>query len=393
MRRLAAEAGRAGDDVNRTIPLTVVREGERLMRICNACRYCEGFCAVFPAMERRLDFSQHDITYLANLCHDCGECYYSCQYAPPHEFSVNVPLAFAKIRRDTYRHYAWPGTLSVLFTRNGLAMAFAALIVPALFVLALRLLAGPALLAAHSDAAGSFYEVMSYRLMVGVFGAFGLAAALALVAGLVRFWRDTGESWRDFVQPTVLARALSDSFSLRYLDGGGDGCAYPADTPSHSRRWGHHLTFYGFLLCCAATSVAAFYENVLGWSAPYPLFSVPVVLGSVGGVGLLAGPLGLLWLKGLRNPDFKEDTQTRMDVVFVMMLFLTSMTGFLLLALRESAAMGTMLGLHLGVVLGLFATMPYGKFVHGIYRFCALSRNAIEERRETGGASRVGRGE
>ncbi|MEA3115709.1 MAG: citrate/tricarballylate utilization protein, partial [Caballeronia sp.] len=27
-------------------------EGElsRIMQICNACRYCEGFCAVFPAM-------------------------------------------------------------------------------------------------------------------------------------------------------------------------------------------------------------------------------------------------------------------------------------------------------------------------------------------------------
>ncbi|MEA7586048.1 hypothetical protein ONO39_27010, partial [Salmonella enterica subsp. enterica serovar Anatum] len=25
-------------------------EVERVMQVCNACRYCEGFCAVFPAM-------------------------------------------------------------------------------------------------------------------------------------------------------------------------------------------------------------------------------------------------------------------------------------------------------------------------------------------------------
>jgi len=28
-------------------------EVNRVMQICNACRYCEGFCAVFPAMTRR----------------------------------------------------------------------------------------------------------------------------------------------------------------------------------------------------------------------------------------------------------------------------------------------------------------------------------------------------
>ena len=30
------------------------KEVSRIMTICNACRYCEGFCAVFPAMTRRL---------------------------------------------------------------------------------------------------------------------------------------------------------------------------------------------------------------------------------------------------------------------------------------------------------------------------------------------------
>ena len=69
------------------------------MNICNACRYCEGYCAVFPAMERRLTFSEADINYLANLCHNCAECYYACQYAPPHEFAVNVPKVFAEIRK------------------------------------------------------------------------------------------------------------------------------------------------------------------------------------------------------------------------------------------------------------------------------------------------------
>ena len=65
-------------------------EGEvaRTLQICNACRYCEGFCAVFPTMTRRLAFGQADIHYLANLCHNCGACFHACQYAPPQEFAV-----------------------------------------------------------------------------------------------------------------------------------------------------------------------------------------------------------------------------------------------------------------------------------------------------------------
>ena len=78
------------------------------MTICNACRYCEGYCAVFPAMEKRRTFSEADLHYLANLCHNCGECYYACQYAPPHEFAVNVPQALAQIRVESYRQYARP---------------------------------------------------------------------------------------------------------------------------------------------------------------------------------------------------------------------------------------------------------------------------------------------
>ena len=37
--------------------------------------------------------------------------------------------------------------------------------------------------------------------------------------------------------------------------------------------------------------------------------------------------------------------------------------------------------LHLGAVLALFLTMPYGKFVHGLYRAVALLRFHAERRR------------
>ena len=49
--------------------------------------------------------------------------------------------------------------------------------------------------------------------------------------------------------------------------------------------------------------------------------------------------------------------------------------------LRDSALMGVLLVVHLGVVLALFVTLPYGKFVHGIYRVAALVKHSAEKLR------------
>ena len=93
-------------------------EAAREFAICNACRYCESFCAVFPAMTRRLDFAANDVHYLANLCHNCGACLHACQYAPPHEFAVNLPRALAELRAETYVEYAWPKAFGVRIGRR-----------------------------------------------------------------------------------------------------------------------------------------------------------------------------------------------------------------------------------------------------------------------------------
>ena len=362
------------------IPFELIAEGEQAMRLCNACRYCEGFCAVFPAMERRLTFSETDLNFLANLCHDCGECYYACQYAPPHEFALNLPRTFSAIRAKTYQKYAWPGFFSVLFRRNTLAFVLSTIATPGIFLLLLLITLQPqALFSAYTAAEGSFYNIVSHRSMILAFSAVSLGVVAVFAAGLIRFWRDTSRAGGTMPGPRAIGQALRETMQLKYLDGGGEGCAYPADVPSQARRQFHHLTFYGFLLCFAATTVAAFYHNVLGWKAPYPLLSVPVVLGTLGGIGLLIGPLGLLWLKGRRNPDLSEPKQAGMDVNFLVLLLLSSVTGLLLLLLRETTAMGVLLAIHLGVVMGVFITMPYGKFVHALYRFAALVRNAAEQ--------------
>ena len=376
MRQLEALAREAQALAQGHAPLSAHEvEVARQLQICNACRYCEGFCAVFPAMTRRLEFAKADVNYLANLCHNCGACYHACQYAPPHEFAVNVPRAMAKVRLQTYSQYAWPASLGALYKRNGLTVALALAAGLALFMLLAMLLredwAGQAL---H----GNFYAVFPHGLMASLFGAVFGFAVLALGVGVARFWRNISPG---AATPPAAVEAAKNVLALTYLDGGhGDGCNEASDRFTLARRRFHHLTFYGFMLCFAATCVATLYHYVLGLDAPYALNSLPVLLGTAGGVGLLVGPAGLLWLNLRRDPNAGDASQRPMDRGFIALLLLTSATGLALLAWRNSSTMPLLLCAHLGSVLALFATLPYGKFAHGIYRAAALLKWAIEKR-------------
>lgn len=357
-------------------------EADRLMTVCNSCRYCEGLCAVFPAMEMRRAFPDGDLNYLANLCHGCGGCYYDCQFSPPHEYNVNVPKVLADVRAESYAAYAWPRALAPMFARNGLAISLAAALSVAGFIAGFVGWHDPAVLFGTHTGEGAFYRLMPHNAMVAIFGAAFLYAIVAIAMGARAFWHDIAPPMGSPAEPKPLLQAMRDAGELRYLDGGGAGCYNDDEKPADPRKLYHHLTFYGFLLCFASTSVATLYHYGFGRVAPYPWWDLPVVLGTVGGIGLLIGPAGLLAAKWRRDVGLGDRDRAGMGVAFLAMLFLTSLTGLLLLGLRATPAMGVLLALHLGVVFGLFVTMPYGKFVHGIYRFLALVRYAKERRAE-----------
>ena len=169
---------------------------------------------------------------------------------------------------------------------------------------------------------------------------------------------------------------------LKYLDGGhGQGCNNEDDAFTLARRRFHHFTFYGFMLCFAATALGTVYHYALGWQAPYDFPSLPKILGAVGGVALLVGTAGLWKLNRSRHPLHGDAAQKPMDLGFIALLFLISLSGLALWLLRSSPAMAIILCVHLGSVMALFLTMPYGKFAHGFFRSAALLRYAVEKRR------------
>jgi citrate/tricarballylate utilization protein len=354
-----------------------VINARREIEVCNACRYCEGFCAVFPAIEQRREFTAGDIGYLANLCHNCRGCYYACQYAPPHQWGINIPATLAEVRAESYAEYAWPRPLARTFQRNGTLLSLAAALCLALVLfLSIQLNSATNFFGGHGTQPDSFYEIMPLPVMqvVGV-ATFGFSL-LALAMGARNFWRDAGP--HDKVTPSALGIALWDVLTLKNLGGGGNGCNDNSEAFSMRRRYLHHAMFYGFLLCFAATCTGFIDHTFLNRPAPYPLLSLPVGLGTVGGILLIVGTIGLIAMRFADDPVPNVARLRGGDVALLMLLALIAFTGLALLAVRATGAMGLAMSIHLGFVLAFFLMLPYSKMVHGVYRAAALLRRAVE---------------
>lgn len=359
----------------------VLEEAGRVMTICNSCRYCEGFCAVFPAMELRRTFTSGELKYLANLCHNCRDCYYACQYMPPHEFDLNFPKAMAELRLETYQEFVKPKFLAFMFRKNGLATLLITLASIALvYFTALVTKSSDGLFGSYTGP-NSFYAIIPYGLMVAAYSLIVLLVIFSFWFSVRKFWQETAPVAETLTDRPGNLRALKDALTLKYLEGGGHGCNYPTDEFSFIRRYLHHLIFYGFGLCFVATTLAAIYDHLLGRPAPYPFFSLPVLSGTIGGILIVIGTAGMLHLKTKMDTRPNTEKTLSMDISFNLLLMLSSLSGLILLIVRDTHLMGTMLILHLGLVLAFFITMPFGKFIHAVFRYITLVRNAQEQKK------------
>ncbi len=347
-------------------PESLLVEARRQVEICNACRYCEGYCAVFPAITRRTEFADGDLTQLANLCHNCRGCYYACQYTPPHDFALNLPQVLAELRQESWIRYAWPAGLAGAFQNSGLAIALA---------LAAALALGFWAVATLPGSGEGFYAALGHGAMVAIFSPAFLFPLVALGIGLTRFWRQTGG------HPVTLADirdAAAAAASLVNLSGGqGQGCNYEREERySDARRLAHQATMFGFLLCFAATCAGTLLHYLFAWAAPYPWWAPPKLLGVPGGVLLVAGTAGLAWLKTQADRELGAPRAWGGEMGFVVLLGLTGLSGLALYAATGTGAVSSLLAIHLGTVFALFLLTPYSKMGHAAYRFAALVRDA-----------------
>jgi citrate/tricarballylate utilization protein len=359
--------------------LDVFAEANRQLVICNACRYCEGYCPVFRAIETRREYKKGDVFYLSNLCHDCRACYYACMFTEPHEFAINIPKILAESRIETYERLSWPGFLGSAFKHRGVTVFLAAAAIALVAIFSLVMIPSGVLFAAHSGP-GAFYAVVPYAVMVaGALILFFYGIAVWLRGG-AQFWSETRHALQQPGGFKAFLAAVGAVLGLRYLHGGGPGCFYPDERPSAARRVYHSLTFWGLTCDFISTTLALIYQDIFHLLPPYALDSAPVIFGAVGGVALILGTGGLIWFKTQSDPDPAGVGATGMDYVFLVTLGSVALTGMLTLFLRESSAMGSLLVLHLAFIAALFLTAPYGKFVHAVYRTLALIRYEAEQK-------------
>ena len=348
----------------------VLDEAKRQLAVCNACRYCEGFCSAFKAMTRYRAFDTETVIHMSNLCHNCQACYHSCQYTVPHEFELNLPNALANVRVESWESHVPFPVLSKLFQSSPLVSLVSVVVVSILF----WLVAGIPWLAADT-----FYDLISHSVLVLIFGPLFLAPLLILFIGLGRYWKTVnGER----ITRQQLAVAFRAAANLKNLDGGaGQGCNYEKDDRySQSRRWAHQATMYGFLLCFASTSIATVMHYGFGLVAPYPLMSLPKLFGVTGGILLTLGTSKLIYLKTKANPLLEASSRRGSDYGFVTLLWFVSTSGLLLYWAGGTTLAGTLLILHLASIACLFVSIPFSKMVHGFFRITALIREAQLQR-------------
>ena len=342
-----------------------LQEARRQAEICNACRYCEGYCSVFPALHRERAFTDGDLTQLANLCHDCRGCYYACQYAAPHEFDLNLPKALAELRQASWQAYAWPKPLASLFQKNGVAVAIATVIGFALLFLAIRALG-------QADGDG-FYAVMSHGAMVAIFLPAFLLPLVSLAVSLRRYWRAVGGGGATLA---AVATAFQSAATAKNLAGGhGDGCNFEdEDRFSHARRIAHQAVVFGFLLCFLSTVSGTVLHYLFDAPAPYGPWSLPKLLGVPGGLLMTMGCAWLMALKLRADRQLGDATAFGGEMAFILLLLFVAMSGLALYWLGGTSLMPTLLALHLGAVLSFFLLMPFTKMAHGFYRMAAMIR-------------------
>lgn len=345
----------------------IIEEARRQIEICNACRYCEGYCSVFPAINRERNFGDSDVIQLANLCHNCRGCYYACQYTEPHEFSLNVPKVLAEVRQNSWQDHTVPAKFAKAFHKSGIAISVATIAGLSLLLWIIK---------AFGGAGGNgFYSVLSHNTLVSIFSIAFILPLLTIFFSIRAYWRSIEG------QPLTLAHvseALNSTAQMKNLSGGhGDGCNFEdEDRFSNQRRWMHQAVMYGFLLCFAATSAATIMHYVFSLPAPYSFFSLPKLLGVTGGILLSLGTLGMARIKLKADRDLADNTVWGGEMAFIGLLFMVSSTGLLLYWMADSNWLAEILALHLGTVLTFFLLAPYSKMVHGFYRLASLLKDA-----------------
>ncbi len=378
----------------------VLKFGAADVTACYSCGNCTATCpladndASFPRGIIRLAQVglTDDLVSSKELwtCYQCGECTTKCPtQADPAEF-------MATSRRYAIAHYDKSGLARVFATKPAvgwlLVVVFAAIF--AGFFMTVR---GPA----DANALVLFdfipYPVIHWTgigvmVLVAVFAVWGVASLARDMA------RKDQVTWKELTGSAEGRRRASKAlwYSLgieslgqrRYREDCVDSA--PIE-PLYRRRWLiHALTLWGFLGLMLATGLD-YGLDVAGIKAtgtPVPLWYPTRALGTVAGLALLYGVTWFI-IKRIQRAGVASRTSTPMDWMFLGLLWVTGLTGFLIevaLYVTPAPTWGYWVFLvHVAIALELVLFLPFTKFAHAMYRPVGLFFYSLAKQRTDAG--------
>ncbi len=340
----------------------LMEEGIRQFNICNACRYCEGYCAVWDAIERESSFLPLDMKHYSNLCHDCRECYYVCPYTGDHEFKLNIPGLLSEIRLETYSENIWPRIARKSLDHPVASWAIV-ISISLVFTFGLTIfLSGTKYLFSPSTLSDQIIPDPYFKLL-----SFLLYAYVIIMWSLegLKYWHSIKKPERR-ITPKYFLLGLKDALQHRYFGGGSAGCNYPGESGTITRLVFHAMLLGGFLLDLATILF-------------YPDMSRAVVLSyTAGATAMFIGSLFLLVFKPLSNLSLLSSGMKHNDYPFTTAMMITGLTGMLFPLTSGTLFYSYFFLIHIALIAAIFLIAPYSKFLHPVFRVVSLAANRSE---------------
>ncbi|WP_393971624.1 hypothetical protein OXIME_000194 [Oxyplasma meridianum] len=345
------------EDIN-----SAINEARRELIICNSCRYCEGYCDVWDAIERKTEFSKNDIFHFSNLCHDCRECFYVCPFVEPHEYKLNIPKALSKVRQYSYQEFSTPKKMSWVY--NKMSLLTLLLTIAAIAVL----FSFFALSHGFSSFTGHYVGILQ-AIPISTFK----VISIAIYVYVLSLWSVEGYLyWRaikndNSIKFSSILAAAWDVIWHKNFRGGSAGCNYPTEDSKKSRLYFHPLVFFGFIIDWVSIIFYPFTNNLVFW------------IYTVGSAMIFIGASSLLYMKLVSNKTLENLDMRKIDFPFTVLLLLAGLTGMVFPLLLSYPEWVIVFLLHDAFIFSIFILAPYSKFMHPIYRYISLIRNRIED--------------
>jgi len=300
------------------------------------------------------------------LCHQCNLCN---TYCPRDAKPADV---MSSLRDYSITHYAVPEFMGKAMSQAKylpLLFSFPAFIFLAVLTLLGNLTSLPTGQIVFSKFMPIIYIEIIFSLGVG-------AAIVAAILGGVQYWKGMSGSSLAAGNTEPIKGLIPTLFDVlmhrKFRQCEEDRVGMRESYKSHLHK-SHLAVFYGFLGLVITTTSVGIGIYVFGYLTPWPLWHPVKILGNVSGAAVLIA-CGVFLYRRLKDKE-KAGKSTYSDWLFLWILALTTLTGFLseILRLADIPPLAYWVYfIHLVFIFSLLVYIPYSKFAHLVYRFVAM---------------------